>query len=90
LAMVCVCKRERERKRVVFRVDLFKAWAPGLSFDSPFKIQRVSVYWMLFPGTHLFLVPFPSTTLTYLWRKEGRLFVLFFTFDTVGKPSMNE
>jgi hypothetical protein len=25
LAMVCVCKRERERKRVVFRVDLFKA-----------------------------------------------------------------
>ncbi len=54
LAMVCVCvcvcvrERERERKRVVFRVDLFKAWAPALSFDSPFKMQRVSVYWVPF------------------------------------------
>jgi hypothetical protein len=40
-----------------------------LSFESPFKMQSVLG---AFPGTHLFLVPFPSTTLTYLWRKEGR------------------
>jgi hypothetical protein len=79
LAMVCVCvcvwerERERERKSVEFRVDLFKALSSSyLVLWQSFQNAEGQCVLGAFPGTHLFLVPFPSTTLTYLSMKEGR------------------